>query len=170
MVAKGEQKPPQNTCSPRASPDGLVANWSIKACLGTALKWPGVPGALRASFSAKMVVQPLGEVLSPIRQKLRSAASGDHNQSQTYLDCVLSILVTVIGLVYGPLGVCAGMFTTSLLISLLPDACGFNLSPSTASGSGEWGGWSLNSNVFIHPTRNVVRINITCINRLAQSL
>lgn len=30
VVAKGEQKPPWSICSPRASPVGLVASWSIK--------------------------------------------------------------------------------------------------------------------------------------------
>ena len=113
MVAKGEQKALQSICSPRASPDGLVANWSITVSLGTALKWPGAPGALRASFSAKMVVQPLGEVLSPIWQKLRSAASGDHHQSQTYLDCVLSTLVTVIGLVWTFRSLCWNVYNQS---------------------------------------------------------
>lgn len=30
VVANGEQKPPWSICSPRASPVGLVASWSIK--------------------------------------------------------------------------------------------------------------------------------------------
>lgn len=112
VVAKGEQKPPWSICSPRASPVGLVASWSIKTLLGDCSK---VARSIRCSeglFSAKMVVQPLGEVLSPVWQKLKSAASGDHRQSPGYLDSALCSVVT--GLVQTCASLRQGVYNQSL--------------------------------------------------------
>lgn len=57
-----------------------MANWRTKASLGTTLKWQETAFS-KGLFLAKMVVWSLGEVLSPIWQKLRSAASGGSDHS-----------------------------------------------------------------------------------------
>ena len=63
-------------------------------------------------FSARMMVQPLGKILSPIWQKLRSAASGDHRHSPEYLDSALCSVVT--GLVQTCRSLCQGVYNQSL--------------------------------------------------------